>query len=573
MLRKLISNLPYNPSLVHQIAFYTGRMKAEAGIRRIGLIFMALAVCIQFFAVAAPPKPSLASSTNDIINGGFQTRDQAVSACRTNRDGFGGILAYYRVSCDKLATASTRSIRSTDYAKRLDSLGRRDPGPVITRTGKPTDRYSVATPAGVFYMKNLWSWDSGAYSTYKVLYTTNDDGTVIMILYDCGNIVTIDKYIPPPPPPPKEISCTSLTMNVSNGAKVEKGKRIELQGRAAGKNVAAGETVDMYYEMVDLKTGQRVGAQQVAPGVPFKSGSAKDPVERIFTADASGRFQFRLTVQYEAGGKQTAPGSATASCIKTILVNESDVCPNKPGRQDASDDCDECPNVEGIQGSTSECDVCKNIDGEQSDESMCKPCDRATSENDPSVCLIYQKTASNTTQKIDNADGTTAAAGDVIEYSLAVTNTGKVRVNDFVVEEDITDILQYADVESLHGGKLGENSVVTWPKTDIEDGKTITKKLTIKIKDPIPDSPISSSDPSSFDLTLTNVYKGQTVNILLPQSIVKTTEQITRTIPNTGPGSSLAITFGITMVAGYLFARSRLLTKELGILKTEYAGV
>ncbi len=56
MFEKLLAVLPYNPSLAHQMRFYAGRMREEAGIRRIGLIFMVLTFFVQFFAVLSPPQ-------------------------------------------------------------------------------------------------------------------------------------------------------------------------------------------------------------------------------------------------------------------------------------------------------------------------------------------------------------------------------------------------------------------------------------------------------------------------------------------------------------------------------------
>ena len=67
MFKKLLSNLPFNPSLIGQVSFYAKRMHQETAIRRVGLIFVLLAFFVQFFAVISPPEPSLAASGNDII--------------------------------------------------------------------------------------------------------------------------------------------------------------------------------------------------------------------------------------------------------------------------------------------------------------------------------------------------------------------------------------------------------------------------------------------------------------------------------------------------------------------------
>lgn len=45
------------------------------------------------------------------------------------------------------------------------------------------------------------------------------------------------------------------------------------------------------------------------------------------------------------------------------------------------------------------------------------------------------------------------------------------------------------------------------------------------------------------------------------------------TLPNTGPGASLIAGFTIMSVIGYFFARSRLLAKELDIIKHDHVAM
>lgn len=67
-----------------------------------------------------------------------------------------------------------------------------------------------------------------------------------------------------------------------------------------------------------------------------------------------------------------------------------------------------------------------------------------------------------------------------------------------------------------------------------------------------------------------NIY-GNSVEIKLPGTPIKTVETINSTMPKTGPGESLLVGFLLMTVVGYFFARSRLLAKELAIVKNEYA--
>ncbi|MDB5186092.1 MAG: hypothetical protein JWL85_615 [Candidatus Saccharibacteria bacterium] len=421
MFKKLISNLPFNPSLIGQVSFYSKRLHSETSVRRSGLIIVVLAMFLHIFAIISPPEATLAESSNDIIRGGFSSREEAVRECRDKRKDFADILAYYRVTCDILAGAQTVTSRSTSHNRQLDSLGRSPKGPKIERTGKVTDEYKVVIDGKTFYMGNQWSFDGGAYSDYKVLKMTNLDGKVIMVMYRCGNIVTIGKYTPPAPPKPV-----------------------------------------------------------------------------------------------------------------------------KPT------------------------DVCKNVPGTQTKPEQCRPCEAAESNTDTASCMELKKAARNSTKNINDANGTTANGGDTIVYTLSTKNTGKVKADKYVIEEDLNDVLDYADVVDLHGGTQDKNNIVRWPATTINPGATIQKQITVKIKNPIPQTPVSLSDPTRYDLVMTNVY-GTAVNIKLPQTPGKTSEVLASTLPQTGPGSSTIVVFSITVIASYFFARTRLMAKEVDVIRNDFS--
>jgi uncharacterized repeat protein (TIGR01451 family) len=206
------------------------------------------------------------------------------------------------------------------------------------------------------------------------------------------------------------------------------------------------------------------------------------------------------------------------------------------------------------------------------DSLQCKPCSAAQTKDDKTACLVLSKQASNPTQGITDANGTTANPGDTIVYTMYAKNTGKVTVPKFVIQEDISDVLDYADVVDLHGGKLNDSTkMVTWAAQNIPANQTASEQITVKIKDPLPSTPVSTSDPGHYDDTMTNVY-GNAINIQLPPTVAKATEQVVQALPNTGPGTGLFISFAVTLVAGYFFARSRLLSKETRIIMHTYQG-
>lgn len=445
MFKKLISNLPFNPSLIAEVSFYAKRIHNESSVRRTGVMFMVLAMLIQLFAIVSPPEATLAESSNDIIRGGFTSREQATNYCRSNTQSFADILSYHGIDCEKVASASIQTIKSTDYNKQLRSMGRNPQGSKIVRTGKETNETTVRIGGKNYYMRNLWSWDSGSYSSYKVLVMKNAHGQTIFILYNCGNIATIGTYSPPVPQTPKPV-----------------------------------------------------------PQKPLPP---------------------------------------------------TDVCPNVPGLQLTQDQCDVCPNVPGIQTNQNEC----------------YPCPAAKNDTAITACMKMKKTASNKTQNITNANGTVAHPNDIIIYTITSENHGNQDIKDFIVEENMSDVLEYADIVDLGGGSIDEsNKTVVWPKENIVAGTTLSNTITVKIKDPIPQTPVSTSDKGSFDMVMTNVYFGSSVDIKLPPSIVKTTELTVQSLPETGPGTALTAGFAITAIFSYFFARSRLLAKELDIVKSDF---
>ncbi len=417
-----------------------------------------LTMIIQFFATISPPRSTLARSPNDIINGGFNSRDEAVLYCLDQNKDIHLIFEYYGLNCDIISRAEENVIiKSTDYNKSLDSLGRTEPENYNPKTNKPSDKYTVEiSDVEPLYMKNLWYWDTYDSSQYKVLKMTNIYGQTVFIMYSCGNIVTINKYTRPAPAP--------------------------------------------------------------APTPP------------------------------------TAPAPKTQPAQKLKSTEPPDVCPKIYGKQTTKDQCDVCP----------------NIPGDQTTQKQCYPCPEAQSNTAKTACLQFSKIASNTTTNVRNADRTTAKSNDVITYTLSAKNTGNVEFKDFVFDENLSDVLEYAELKKSGGGYLTPNQHLVWPKQSIAPNESIKIMFSVQIKSEIPNTPVSSSDPGSYDLCMTNVFYGQSATICLKPSATKRVESATTSLPNTGPSTGLLLGFGITTIAGYFFARSRLFATEMDIVRQDF---
>lgn len=450
MFRKLLSNLPFNPSLINQLSFYAKKVHHETAVRSVGFGLMILAMLVQLFAVVSPPQPSLALSSNDLITGGFSSQNQAVSHCSSNNFDFKDVLDNFGVTCENLSTATTKEIKANDYSNGLYAVGRKTVGDKDPGTKKSTNETTVKIKDKDYYGRKLSSWDKDDHKKYKALVGKNHDGKTFAVLYNCGGVVVPEKPKPTPPPP--------------------------------------------------------------APTPP-----------------------------------KTPPPAPTPPKVT-----------------------DKCPNVAGVQTKEEECDVCSNIKGIQTKLTDCLPCDKAQNANDNLVCLSFTKSAKNVSQKIGNANGTVAKAGDEIEYSLTVKNEGKAKISKYVVSENLADVLEYASLTKNSNATL-TGSVLSWQTVDLDPGQLIQKNFSVKIKSPLPNTPVSISDPNAYDLIMTNVY-GNAVNIKLPATIIKATETKITTLPDTGPGISMVMVFITTTVIGYFYYRSRLVAIELDIAREEFTS-
>ena len=71
MFKKIVSQLSFSPALVGQLGFYARRLRKEQTTRRLGLVFVALALVVQSLVVFQPPEAANAASNNDFIIGGL----------------------------------------------------------------------------------------------------------------------------------------------------------------------------------------------------------------------------------------------------------------------------------------------------------------------------------------------------------------------------------------------------------------------------------------------------------------------------------------------------------------------
>jgi PKD repeat protein len=184
------------------------------------------------------------------------------------------------------------------------------------------------------------------------------------------------------------------------------------------------------------------------------------------------------------------------------------------------------------------------------------------------AAFTKHKSALNLTQNID-ATQHLANAGDQIRYILTTTNIGGMPSN-YVVTEHLESVLQYANVTDNGGGQLNDG-VMSWPVTVIEPGQTITNTFTVTVMNPIPTTPVGTSDKFSYDLKMDNVY-GNAIQVGLQPPLPKQIELASASLPDTGASTGTVVVLIVGILTLFMYFRNRQLITEIKLLRGEYQG-
>jgi hypothetical protein len=572
MFKKLLANASFSPSVANTIGFYIGRLREEELTRRLGLIFSVLAVALQSLAIISPPEATIAAGPNNIIYSGVTSVQDLLNKYDQNNDGNGHndlqqIFSHYGISRQDIANAKPTTIKSTDRDRKLRSIGRK----AYDKAGE----VSVPIPdtSTTVYERYLWSWDSGAYSTYSALQGTTSDGRWFAVLMSCGNLV-VDQPPPAPMDPVGEVSstCEAITGWAYDPNESSKAIRVRVYIRLDG---GSQPVFDQTF-LANLPTPE-------APGTPGNHGfrvpipadrrsSTQKTIYTVIALDGAGGgndIDLARTVYIDTFCREPEP--TPQPCPYDLSLNKDDPL------------CEPCAYQNGLLASDEDCvpppeipEPCEYNDALTKDDELCAPCpfDAGLWINDPGCdepfpLLVYSKRARNVTQDIDDANNTTADPGDQIVYSLGVENLGDAP-GEIELSEDLSDVLEYAQLTQSGGGSLDQaTGVLSWGTVTVEPGQTIEKTIGITIDTNISAAPSPANNPESNNLELRNVWHTKSVTIKVPRPVAKTPEVLAASLPNTGPGANTLLSFVLIVMAVYFYSRNRQLTTELSVAKVE----
>ena len=647
MFKRLITNLPFQPSLLADVVFYTHRVQRETSVRRIGLLLIVVGLILQITVVAFPPRASLATNTSDIIYGA-SSKKEVLTAYRNNRDQLGredirAIFNHYGISEAQLENATATTVKDDDTSYINTSRS----------TTKFPDTFIPIDGAidGGIYEFPLSYWRKNEYPNgYPAITGISSYGFRFWVLLKgCGNIV-IEKGAKKP--------TIELQKKLISDSTITKGSIVSYEityrntGALAAKNfklvdtIPSGFAYDSHTSTSDIKTSKtrssitwKIDNKDSSLGVSTKwhmitlklKATRPSDTKRCNKVVATANNATRVEAtdgQCVTIIESTCPGSGLpipAEGVAGCLVQ----CPDgssKPYNQACAVPQLSCSNLDvsstdlwnskvfvttiAAQNGSSVREVQYFVDGKlvgsssdagssyrynytfkkedsykvrskviaaTGDVQQSQSCAKTVALQEPdqqAPILVTDKFVKNDTQNIADANNKLAQPGDVLTYSLTITNKGSVAANDVALKgeyaEDVRDILEYASILSLGDGTLNDSTAkITWPAVTIQPGQTITKTFSVKVKDPLPATPVSISNPLSYDFEMHNKY-GRLVIVKLPKPASKAIEQTVSQLPNTGPSTTVMIGVFLVVIVAYFYYRNRLIAKELSIIQKEF---
>ncbi len=632
MFRKLVSNLPFSPALVGQLGFYARRLRKEELTRRLGLLFTVLAVIVQSFAVFSPPEQAMASTASSIIPGGVSSISDILNhydAGANGQNDYKAFMDYIGISRDDIARMSTKVVYVCSSDTSLVSFGRarRYSDAEGTLEHKvPLTNGGVST----FYSVPLFRFDStngkiNCYDSY-VGESSNPNVGYFAIMRKCANLQlkkNVQRF-------PKAHLITASCSVVSGYAYDERqlGQNVRLylyfdgppgQGKQYGPYTAnqstptapvAGahgfsvEVPDQY-----TKLGRSVpvwAVMQPLPGwqqslvqsdnnltIPGNCSPAPQPIAACLLVTVN--TIDRTHVSFDARAQNDA--GANISAYVFTVTDKSGKKIYEKTINSTSPDANSTPIEIKSDGDYQVSVVVKTSIGDKSSvnctspfaispqgnciynaslndqDERCKPCpykENIWIEDKNCVPHISQsKSAKNLSQNIADANGTTARTTDRIEYVIRTTNAGSTQAVTSI-HEDLTDVLEYAQVIDTGGGAFNEQSkTLSWSDVKLAAGQTLTYHFVVQVFDKIPATPDGANDQSAYNCLMTNTY-GNTISIGVECPFVKGIETTVKQLPQTGPGENVAFATILLMVVAYFYARSRQIKKEIKIIRKDF---
>ncbi len=611
MFRKLVSTLSFSPALVGQLGFYAKRLRKEEATRRLGLVFTALALVVQSFAVFQPPTAVNASSNADFVRGGVSSVNDFLTTYDSNGNSIKDLFSSLGITRAEIKNAKETTIgEDGHYNWSMTSLYSYSQGQ------RAYTFYNSRGSSDTVYHRPMTLTQQGG-PTHKVYVGYSEKFGWFAIKKDCGNLVT--KKRPPEDKPPTS-SCENLkvvslertkvrfdaTANVTSPAKIKSytftvtdslGKKIdskEVSSSTEKANYTYTQTKPGKYNAsvaVDTTLGVKTDKDC---STAFAINAPPEPTALCsgLRHEIVGRTNVELTgsaavsndatvskytfVIKDSTGKVISTKTVTSS--KLIATNDAVVI-QTPGNYTASltvttslgdkTDAKDC----AVKFTISPPEVCKVNPSLPAGDKDCQPCpgnpniwirDKTCDSN-----IIETKMATNIDQGEKNATTIVAKPSERIAYTVTIENKGLISASAPIMES-LGDVLEYATIIDNGGGTFDDaKKTLSWPNVTLKAGEKQSRTFVVRIASNIPATNYGQSDASSYNCIMTNTF-GNSVDIGVACPIQKLiVEQVVRELPKTGPNENMMFAAGLFAVVAYFYARSRQTNKEIRLIRRD----
>jgi len=516
MFKKIVSQLSFSPALVGQLGFYARRLRKEQTTRRLGLVFVALALVVQSLVVFQPPEAANASSNNDMIIGGLglgsnRSLNKFLGPYDRNERHLKDIMNYFGIT--RAEITATKFQQFTVGTKK--SYGYEN------RAGSTTIQITDANykPVQTLYGRPLTIWGNSPDAKIWAYVGHSSKIGWFAIMQACGNLIT-DVYptAPVPPPAPAHIVASKKAVNAT--------QKVDASKVAAKENDKVSYTVSM------KNTGGTAKAVSLSDNLSEVFDYAK------LTDRGGGTLNTKTNVL--SWPSVTLKPGASVTHTYTVQMNSS------------------------LISTTTSCKMRNNF----IDQVVTVPIACST----PPAKIETSKTALNVSQGNVDATKVTAQENDRITFTITAKNSGGT-AKTFSFEDNIGDTLEYSKLIDNGGGTYDEKTrMLSWPDITLKPGEKQVRAFSVQVLGTIPATPQGVSDPSSYDCRIENAFYTSSVVIPVTCPTPKVIEQVVPELPHTGPRENMIFAGILFAVVVFFYLRSRQLSTEVRLIRRDVNG-
>lgn len=608
MFRKLTSSMPGSSMLERWTGSLTKNLKRDRLKLRLSLIFILLAVSIQFVALINPSEQARANSNADIVPGGISSVAQLFATYDTTpleKNDFHNLLQHFGITKDSLSTVNNEQAKVCTDDNSVVTFSRRH----IFDSGQGEMMHEVSTSNGAvtFYSTPLSLLGSQSPKTcYGAFIGTTSKGSWFAIMSSSGDLVLRRDTLAVPHARFTSVSCTTVQGYAYDGRYLSKPVKVYLfLGGPPGKGTPYGPTLadennlqptnngghGFHFSLPSsLSSGSPVwGVVQPMPDwneplVQFentitipptcsKSQSIATVVCESITHSYIEQTKIKLAAKGYSNDKailgyyyriKNSQGRETYNKKYNVRNTSSETEPisiKEPG--------DYVANVAIITAdgdvSSPACtqkltitalDRCLYSNDIAPKDSQCQPCkyDLTIWSKDPECVshIAIGKTVRNLTQNNLDANNTIADANDRIEYTLSSVNLGNTQIDNYT-QEDLSNVMDYASLVDNGSGKFDNNSkTISWDKTTLAPRATDTKKIVVEVNSKIPSTPRAVNDPAAYSCSITNTY-GNTISIWINCPTEKLLANLFEQLPHIDTSANLIIDVTLLLFITYFY--------------------